>query len=105
MGLVVSLPQMSGDVMGWGDYYLFPTVLPLLGLPYPQGWSASVGGSTKGTDYMTRRHLAMWNVVFCDGHAEGLTARGLWYPSGSIMQRWYRDHQPHMGNYEDIMTP
>jgi prepilin-type processing-associated H-X9-DG protein len=44
---------------------------------------------------MKIRHLGLWNVVFCDGHVECLTAAQLWYPCNNVAQRWNRDHQPH----------
>jgi prepilin-type N-terminal cleavage/methylation domain-containing protein/prepilin-type processing-associated H-X9-DG protein len=47
---------------------------------------------------MQKRHGGLWNVLFCDGHVEGLQAKALWYPRASVSQRWNRDHQPHPEN-------
>ena len=70
---------------------------------YIVGWPATPveePGSSAAPNWpaakaMLRRHDGLWNVVFCDGHMEGLRARALWYPEVRVLQRWNRDHQPH----------
>ncbi len=43
-----------------------------------------------------KRHGGRWNVVFLDGHVEGLRTKDLWHPKmDSVAKRWNRDNQPH----------
>jgi prepilin-type N-terminal cleavage/methylation domain-containing protein/prepilin-type processing-associated H-X9-DG protein len=49
-----------------------------------------------------RRHRKVYNVVFCDGHVEGLKRKLLFSIAPSSMQRWHSDHKPHT---EVLSTP
>ena len=80
--------------------------------PYsPMGWNDGVGrpmydeiihgipSSDPAVSAMRQRHMARWNVVFCDGHVENLQPQG---PKGlfdfqyeTVARRWNADHQPH----------
>jgi prepilin-type N-terminal cleavage/methylation domain-containing protein/prepilin-type processing-associated H-X9-DG protein len=42
-----------------------------------------------------RRHQKIYNVVFCDGHAEGIKRKDLFGTNAVSMQRWHADHKPH----------
>lgn len=68
----------------WGDLDLC-RVMPTI----------PVGAGLATSDPMRIRHLGMWNVLFCDGHVEGLTFSELWYTNSGAPCRWNRDHQPH----------
>jgi prepilin-type processing-associated H-X9-DG protein len=49
-----------------------------------------------GVQAMKQRHGGRWNVVFCDGHIEGLKPSDLFnITNPAVMQRWNIDHQPH----------
>jgi prepilin-type N-terminal cleavage/methylation domain-containing protein len=84
------------NFFGLSDLDVQPNVLVLLSINDP---SLTALSSNIFTVYavagMTKRHAGIWNVVFCDGHVEGLQAKALWYPTDSVSQRWNRDHQPH----------
>jgi hypothetical protein len=47
--------------------------------------------------YETKRHHGVFNVVFCDAHAESLKTNKLFGLTEEITSRWNRDHQPHTG--------
>ncbi len=42
------------------------------------------------------RHRNRNNIAFCDGHAELLKHDNLYGLSPDILQRWNRDHEPHL---------
>ncbi len=82
---------------------------PVAGLPnlWPCGdafpvWLTDLGAACLPPDldfalrFQRQRHGDRWNVVFCDGHAEGFTTKGFLDPrSDAVLRRWYADHQPH----------
>ncbi len=101
------LPQQNppwlwpGAVVGMGNLTSYS----------PMGWNDGVGrpmydeiihgtpSSDPAVSAMRQRHLARWNVVFCDGHVENLPPQG---PKGlfdfqyeTVARRWNADHQPH----------
>jgi prepilin-type processing-associated H-X9-DG protein len=86
----------NGDLEGGGGLWLCPNIFALLSIP-----SASVTASDAemwcAVTMMKQRHYGMWNVVFCDGHVEGLQAKAMWYPQPGVIQRWNRDHRCHRG--------
>jgi prepilin-type N-terminal cleavage/methylation domain-containing protein len=87
-----------------GQFGVSPaTLLPLLSLTL-SWWQAS-NDDWSAVNAMKQRHLGIWNVVFCEGHVEGLQAPALWYPRGNVSQRWNRDHQPHLENLEPFELP
>jgi prepilin-type processing-associated H-X9-DG protein/prepilin-type N-terminal cleavage/methylation domain-containing protein len=46
-------------------------------------------------DYTKRRHGSKANMVFCDGHVEGIKFTGLYRNQDDQLQRWNIDHLPH----------
>jgi prepilin-type N-terminal cleavage/methylation domain-containing protein len=87
-----------GPIMCWWP------IMPVMGMPpQPGAPTTGYGVDLLGIAYMKQRHLGIWNVVFCDGHVEGLTARGLFYPCDSVARRWYRDHQPHPSDWSNLI--
>jgi prepilin-type N-terminal cleavage/methylation domain-containing protein len=93
------------DVEGDGCLSLHPEVVALLGIA-SRGVDPADPFTSKAVRYMARRHGGMWNVVFCDDHVEGLKAMALWNPrSASIVQRWNRDHQPHLEILTTLLSP
>jgi len=42
-----------------------------------------------------RRHYGRYNLVFCDGHAEGIAREQLFQSTDSALRRWNNDHEPH----------
>ena len=46
-------------------------------------------------DDAKKRHGSKANVVFCDGHVEGLKFTSLYMNQDQQLQRWNNDHQPH----------
>jgi prepilin-type N-terminal cleavage/methylation domain-containing protein/prepilin-type processing-associated H-X9-DG protein len=49
-----------------------------------------------GTQLARQRHAGRLNVVFCDGHVEGVKVDALFFDnSDATRRRWFRDHQPH----------
>ncbi|MHB8522963.1 MAG: H-X9-DG-CTERM domain-containing protein [Limisphaerales bacterium] len=41
------------------------------------------------------RHSGRYNIVFCDGHVEGIRRDQLFEKSDAALSRWNNDHQPH----------
>ncbi len=65
-------------------------------------WGGLHGWDAAALQYQRQRHGDRWNVVFCDGHVEGLTTRQfLDSRSDAVLRRWYADHQPHN---TDVLT-
>jgi len=89
----------SNSVACCGMDELCPAIEPifLLELGYP----ASIYSADPGYVYWpSKRHGGRWNVVFCDGHVESQTAKGLFNPrSDAVLRRWYRDHIAHVGGW------
>jgi prepilin-type N-terminal cleavage/methylation domain-containing protein/prepilin-type processing-associated H-X9-DG protein len=49
-----------------------------------------------GTQLARQRHSGRLNVVFCDGHVEGIKVDTLFFDnSDQARRRWFRDNQPH----------
>jgi prepilin-type N-terminal cleavage/methylation domain-containing protein/prepilin-type processing-associated H-X9-DG protein len=46
-------------------------------------------------DYTKRRHASKANMVFCDGHVEGLKFIRLYTNKEEQLQRWNNDNKPH----------
>lgn len=45
----------------------------------------------------SKRHSGKLNVVFCDGHVEGMTVRHLYYEQRpQWLRKWNKDNEPHM---------
>jgi prepilin-type processing-associated H-X9-DG protein len=44
---------------------------------------------------VSKRHGSKANMVFCDGHVEGLKFTSLYMNQDQQLQRWNNDHQPH----------
>jgi len=42
-----------------------------------------------------KRHRGRFEVVFCDGHAEGIPYTRLFEKSDAALRRWNNDHEPH----------
>lgn len=66
----------------WSEFGLEPkTVVPD---------AAKIRGLNK------RRHNGQFNVMFCDGHVEGLSARNLFdVRRDEVLKRWNKDNLPH----------
>ncbi len=109
-----------GPVMGAGLPPLGPPWLPFgpAGL-WPTGeprlvWSLDLGASwnwhgglpdlvVAALRFQRQRHGDRWNVVFCDGHVEGLTTKQFLDPrSDAVLRRWYADHQPYSTDVETL---
>ena len=48
-----------------------------------------------------KRHSGRYNVVFCDGHVEGIPRVKLFEPADRALRRWNNDNEPHA----DLLTP
>ncbi len=78
----------------------FDPVFPSLDLGYPTGFTVSPGYIY----WPPKRHGGRWNVVFCDGHVENQTTKGLLDPrSEAVLRRWYRDHVAHVNGWTALM--
>ncbi len=77
------LPTGGDNMLAWATD---------LGLP----WGFSINSSAAALRFQRQRHGDRWNVVFCDGHVEGLTTKQFLDPrSDAVLRRWYADHQPY----------
>ena len=47
------------------------------------------------------RHSGRYNIVFCDGHVEGIRRDKLFEKSDDALRRWNNDNEPHA----DMLTP
>jgi prepilin-type processing-associated H-X9-DG protein len=47
-----------------------------------------------------RRHRGLFNIVFCDGHAESLRTKRLFSTDEWVTRRWNLDHEPHPGAWK-----
>jgi len=85
---------------------LRPTGFPLYGVNNISEFSSlasvydaimrGVPAKDSAVQAMKQRHGGLWNVVFCDGHVEGLKPSDLFnITNPTVMQRWNIDHQPH----------
>lgn len=64
------------------------------------GYAGGYGFDTGWIDWLPKRHGARWNTLFCDGHVETKTTKGLLDPrSHAALRRFYRDHQAHIDQY------
>lgn len=53
-------------------------------------------GDADPARFVSMRHLRRWNIVFCDGHVEGLKRDALFdHTKDELLRRWNRDHKPH----------
>jgi prepilin-type N-terminal cleavage/methylation domain-containing protein/prepilin-type processing-associated H-X9-DG protein len=52
-------------------------------------------GSQGVIDATLKRHNGHYNVVFCDGHVEGIPRDKLFEPVDTALERWNNDHEPH----------
>ncbi len=78
------------------------TVLPLLSVANP----GTNPGHVACAEVMRERHAGRWNVVFCDGHVESLTAAALWDGRKPLVaRRWNRDHQWHPDDTAVLSSP
>jgi prepilin-type processing-associated H-X9-DG protein len=48
-----------------------------------------------------KRHKGRYNIVFCDGHVEGVKRDDLFRKTDDALRRWNNDHEPHA----DLLTP
>ena len=63
-------------------------------------------GDAASAALMRNRHAGRWNVVFCDGHVQSLTAPGLWDVRKPLVDRhWHRDHRSDPGDAAVIFPP
>jgi prepilin-type processing-associated H-X9-DG protein len=46
-------------------------------------------------DANEKRHGSINNVVFCDGHVEGIKEEKLYFKDESSLRRWNNDNEPH----------
>ena len=61
-------------------------------LPFP----ANPGQPDIFTPRVRKRHQGQANVLFCDGHVEGLKLERLFFDrSDSALRRWNKDNEPH----------
>jgi prepilin-type processing-associated H-X9-DG protein/prepilin-type N-terminal cleavage/methylation domain-containing protein len=90
-------PDGSPGLGAAGDYDLSPVMSPaidtiwtILGeLPHSPDLAPQVG-------YVRQRHDGRFNVLFCDGHVEGLKVRDLFdLGQDRVLKRWNRDNLPH----------
>jgi prepilin-type N-terminal cleavage/methylation domain-containing protein len=95
--LYTDLPQVFSRSQLNLDITTIPSLLSGTNNYWP-AWAMDWGA----VNAMRQRHLGIWNVVFCEGHVEGLQPAALFYPQSSVTQRWNRDHQPHP---EHFWTP
>jgi prepilin-type N-terminal cleavage/methylation domain-containing protein len=62
--------------------------------------------NVQGVRAMQIRHLARWNIGFCDAHVESLRAQQLFdIRNADIARRWNRDHQPHNETWAPPAAP
>jgi prepilin-type processing-associated H-X9-DG protein len=62
-------------------------------LPYPP---PSKDQPDYGTEIARRRHQGRINVLFCDGHVEGMKLERLFFErSDAALRRWNKDNEPH----------
>jgi prepilin-type processing-associated H-X9-DG protein len=90
---------LLGQPVPWGSYLLCPqgqsevweADLSPLAAPPPGSFEAIQLG------FQRQRHGDRWNALFCDGHVEGQTTKGLLdLRSDLVWRRWNRDHLSHI---------
>jgi prepilin-type N-terminal cleavage/methylation domain-containing protein/prepilin-type processing-associated H-X9-DG protein len=55
----------------------------------------SIRQSVNAADRKRHSRRMLYNVVFCDGHVEGLLRRHLLSTNAAAMQRWHYNNKPH----------
>ncbi len=102
------LMELSGPdavAQGYTSLHWGPNIMPLLSLR--TSWiKPGDANAALAVASMRTRHAGRWNVVFCDGHAENLTAAGLWDVRNPLVaRRWSRDHQAHSQDLVEFNFP
>jgi len=108
----------SSDMLAMADAFLY-NAGAVGGPPLPAGYaywnpelllSGMLGLTGEGptntpamqqsAGFIGRRHGGRWNVLFCDGHVSGQSTEQMGDPrSDAVLQRWNRDHVPHLDKY------
>jgi len=57
--------------------------------------AAGYGGRDGILQAVQQRHRGRFEVVFCDGHAEGVPHARLFEKTDTALRRWNNDHEPH----------
>ena len=91
-----------GDMIQFADSFLRTSMLRkeldaggTLG-SFGNGTDGYTMHGNNGTELARRRHGRRLNVVFCDGHVEGLKVDTLFFDnSDAARRRWFRDNLPH----------
>ena len=80
-----------------GDYNLSPVECPALGtISMMLGHLAYSPVLASPAGWVSQRHNGRFNVLFCDGHVEGLKVRDLFdVGQDRVLKRWNRDNLPH----------
>jgi prepilin-type processing-associated H-X9-DG protein/prepilin-type N-terminal cleavage/methylation domain-containing protein len=96
-------PDGSPGLGASGDYDLSPVASDLIGTiwemlghyPYNPVFAPAIG-------WVKQRHNGRFNVLFCDGHVEGLKVRDLFdLGQDRVLKRWNRDNLPH----REVLVP
>ncbi len=91
---VVTDDKLGASTAPWGLAYLDAPMV------HQDSYKAVVGGVPAGDTAvraMEERHGGLWNVAFCDGHAEVLRTTSLFGGTNALVaRRWNNDHQPHL---------
>lgn len=61
---------------------------------------ANFGPSKRVIQATLKRHRGKYNIVFCDGHVEGIHRDKLFLQQDAALSRWNNDHEPHA----DLLT-
>ncbi len=113
--------KAPSDMIAIGDATLSWTPAPILRLLYDakvttdgyDGWALldintrnleqrpNYAGSEGVIQATRRRHNGIYNVVFCDGHAEGVRREDLFRETDDGLRRWNNDDEAHA----DLLLP
>lgn len=94
--------RAPADMMALGDGFRGSSVMIVDGSgSFERGKDVILGPDRGGTQRARKRHSGKANVVFCDGHIEGVALDRLFTDSGDeALRRWNKDNQPHRENLQ-----
>ena len=98
-----SAVKVPADMLGLGDSYIGwingvidDGLIGLIGRSWTNVGPYTAEQIARTVRDQSRRHGGLANVVFCDGHVEGMKFQPLLFDeSDAALSRWHVDHEPH----------